>query len=169
MKRIAKIAVLAVALLVLIGLVACDTEGGAETAESTQAAETEAITTDAQTEKTTAAEEKTTEAVTTTNETQEEETEVSTEAYTGPRKYFTLSFDDGITQDRRMMDIMRKYGVDCCTFNINTGLLGHCMVGLHGTAENPAGVSHQRFTKEEIDALVAALLEGVNTLVRIHH
>lgn len=147
MKRIAKIAIIVAALLAMIWLVACDASNGAETTAQSTASQTEA-----QTEETTAAAtENTTEVVTTTNETQEEETEVSTEAYTGPRKYFTLSFDDGITQDRRMMEIMRKYGVDCCTFNINTGVLGLNTIGLHGTAENPAGVSHQRFTKEEIE------------------
>lgn len=39
------------------------------------------------------------------------------------RKYVTLSFDDGVTQDKDLMNIIDKYGI-MCTFNINTGLLG---------------------------------------------
>ena len=147
MKRIVKIVTVAVALLALIWFVACDGAAPAETettasdTEETTAAETSAVTTE---------QIETTEAATTAEQTQEEETDVSTEVYTGPRKYFTLSFDDGITQDARMMEIMRSYDVYSCTFNINTGLVGQSMIGLHGTAENPAGVSHVRFTKDEI-------------------
>ena len=36
-------------------------------------------------------------------------------------KVVTLSYDDGVVQDIRLMEIMDKYGLKG-TFNINTGL-----------------------------------------------
>ena len=39
------------------------------------------------------------------------------------KKILTLSFDDGITQDERFIEILNKYGIKC-TFNINSSLLG---------------------------------------------
>ena len=38
-------------------------------------------------------------------------------------KIFTLSFDDGVTQDRRFIGLLKKYGLTC-TFNVNSALLG---------------------------------------------
>ena len=39
------------------------------------------------------------------------------------KKYLTMSFDDGTTQDARLAEFLRKYNLTA-TFNINTGLLG---------------------------------------------
>ncbi len=39
------------------------------------------------------------------------------------KKYFTLSFDDGLQQDKEMIELMRKYGIKG-TFNLNSGLFG---------------------------------------------
>ena len=39
----------------------------------------------------------------------------------GKMKAFTLSYDDGVVQDIRLIDIMNKYGLKG-TFNINAGL-----------------------------------------------
>ncbi|MBE6687054.1 MAG: hypothetical protein E7591_07460 [Ruminococcaceae bacterium] len=66
-----------------------------------------------------------------------------------PKKYFTLSLDDGITQDVRIMEILEKYGVDCCSFNINTGLLGVSWEWV-GEAVGIPGLPHIRFTEDEI-------------------
>lgn len=41
----------------------------------------------------------------------------------GKRKALTLSYDDGVVQDRRLVDLMRRYGIRG-TFNLNSGLLG---------------------------------------------
>lgn len=41
----------------------------------------------------------------------------------GKRKSLTLSYDDGVVQDRRLVDLMRRYGIRG-TFNLNSGLLG---------------------------------------------
>lgn len=39
------------------------------------------------------------------------------------KKILTLSFDDGITQDERFINLLNKYGLKC-TFNLNSELLG---------------------------------------------
>lgn len=68
-----------------------------------------------------------------------------------PKKYITIRMDDGITQDARMMEIMRKYGVDCCTFYINTGLFGSnwAWVGQHFGRPD---VTHIRYTRAELES-----------------
>ena len=66
-----------------------------------------------------------------------------------PKKYFTLSFDDGITQDLKIMEICRRYGFYGCTFNINTGLCGANWDWV-GEAIGDPTVTHQRFTKKEL-------------------
>jgi len=40
----------------------------------------------------------------------------------GKMKAFTLSYDDGVTSDVRLVEMMRKYGIKG-TFNLNTGLM----------------------------------------------
>lgn len=42
----------------------------------------------------------------------------------GKSKAFTLSYDDGVVQDRRLAELFRNYGLKC-TFNLGSGLLGH--------------------------------------------
>lgn len=39
----------------------------------------------------------------------------------GKQKVFTLSYDDGVTQDRRLVEIFNKYGLKG-TFNLNSGI-----------------------------------------------
>ena len=39
------------------------------------------------------------------------------------RKFFTLSYDDGVEQDKRLIELIKKYGLSC-TFNINSGFFG---------------------------------------------
>lgn len=43
--------------------------------------------------------------------------------FDGKLKALTFSFDDGITQDQRLIEIFNKYDLKC-TFNINSELLG---------------------------------------------
>ena len=38
-------------------------------------------------------------------------------------KYVTFSFDDGVTQDKRLVELLDKYGLKA-TFNLNSSLLG---------------------------------------------
>ncbi len=42
----------------------------------------------------------------------------------GKTKAFTLSYDDGVVQDRRLAALFRHYGLKC-TFNLGSALLGH--------------------------------------------
>ena len=37
------------------------------------------------------------------------------------QKAVTFSYDDGIEQDRRLVEIFNRYGMKC-TFNLNTGI-----------------------------------------------
>ena len=39
------------------------------------------------------------------------------------KKYFTLSYDDGVMQDKRLVEIFNRYNLKC-TFNINSGFFG---------------------------------------------
>lgn len=43
--------------------------------------------------------------------------------FCGKNKAVTFSYDDGVTQDKRLIKIFNKYGLKC-TFNINSGFLG---------------------------------------------
>ncbi|MBP5312475.1 MAG: polysaccharide deacetylase family protein [Clostridia bacterium] len=86
----------------------------------------------------------------------DEPTEVPTEAPPTPEptprppmKYFTMSFDDGITQDARIIEILKKYNMPC-TFNINTGLYGVRWDWV-ATAVGKPGLLHLRFTKAELE------------------
>lgn len=51
----------------------------------------------------------------------------------GLKKAFTMSYDDGVRQDRRLIEIMNKYKVKG-TFNINTGSLCDKNVNFNGTS-----------------------------------
>ena len=48
---------------------------------------------------------------------------MSNEKWNGKKKAFTLSFDDGIMQDARAIEILDKYGLKA-TFNLNSGRWG---------------------------------------------
>ena len=43
--------------------------------------------------------------------------------FNGKLKAVTFSYDDGVTQDKRLIEIFNKYGLKA-TFNLNSGLLG---------------------------------------------
>jgi peptidoglycan/xylan/chitin deacetylase (PgdA/CDA1 family) len=43
--------------------------------------------------------------------------------FNGKMKAITFSYDDGVFQDRRLVEIFNKYGLKC-TFNVNSGLFG---------------------------------------------
>ena len=74
-------------------------------------------------------------------------------------KVITFSFDDGITQDRRLVELFNRYGLKC-TFNINSGLLGKT-----GTAK--AGgqiVQHNKIEPEEVASLYSGHEVAVHTV-----
>ena len=49
--------------------------------------------------------------------------EIMQETWCGKKKAVTFSFDDGVTQDIRLIEILNRYGLKA-TFNINSELLG---------------------------------------------
>lgn len=61
------------------------------------------------------------------------------------KKILTFSFDDGITQDERFIEILNKYGIKC-TFNINSSLLG--MDGY--LLINGKKISHKKISPERV-------------------
>jgi hypothetical protein len=145
-----------IAALTALCMTACDPAAPADTTAEDTPAPTE--------EPTEAPTEEPTEEVTTMEETTAEVTteEVTTATPEGgedhgitrdgtPKKYITIRMDDGITQDARMMEIMRKYGVDCCTFYVNTGLYGANWAWV-GQAFNRPDVTHIRYTKAELES-----------------
>ncbi|MBQ4562839.1 MAG: polysaccharide deacetylase family protein [Clostridia bacterium] len=82
-----------------------------------------------------------------------------------PKKYFTLAFDDGITQDAKIMEILKKYDAEhSITFYINTGVLG---LETDLSSLGVYGVQHKRWTLEELCSGVYKGFDvGVHTL---HH
>lgn len=78
-----------------------------------------------------------------------------------PKKYFTLAFDDGVTQDARIIEILKKYNAEhSITFYINTGLLG---VESDLTSLGVYGVQHKRFNLNEL-SVYKGFDVGVHTL-----
>ena len=141
---------LTLVLCTLMALCACD---GGNVPEQTTPEVTEPITEAPTTEQPTT-EEPTTEEITT-----EEVTIVPNDGK--PKKFFTLSFDDGITQDLRLIEILKKYDVKCISFNINTGLYGANWAWV-GQAIGDPSVTHIRFTEEE---LKTGIYDGYEVLV----
>ena len=62
----------------------------------------------------------------------------------GLRKALTLSYDDGVEQDIRLMEILDRHGVRC-TFNLNSGCWAE-----EGTVY-PAGHIHRRMSKSQVE------------------
>lgn len=77
----------------------------------------------------------------------------------GKRKAVTFSFDDGVTQDRRLAELFNRYGMKC-TFNINSDLLGR--PGEVKVAGIP--VSHNKISPEEVASLYKGHEVAVHTL-----
>ena len=141
---------------VALCMVACDP---AKTDADTSADDPTDVSTEAPTD---APVEETTEEETTMEETTAAVTteEVTTETPEGgedhgivrdgtPKKYITIRMDDGTTQDERMMEIMRSYGVDCCTFYLNSGLFGANWTWV-GQNFNRPDVTHLRYTRRQL-------------------
>ena len=81
------------------------------------------------------------------------------------KKFFTLSFDDGVTQDRRLIEILKKYHFTACTFNLNTGLFGANWEWVGKNLGDPS-LTHIRMEAEEVKTLYRDYEVAVHTL---HH
>lgn len=65
--------------------------------------------------------------------------------FNGKMKAVTFSYDDGVTQDIRLIEILNKYNLKC-TFNINSGLLGINSTLIRENIE----VDHNKIKEEDI-------------------
>lgn len=79
--------------------------------------------------------------------------------WNGKKKAITLSFDDGVTQDRRLVALLNKYGLKA-TFNINSSLLG--IKG--GWEYNGKYVNHTKIYPDEMKDLYEGHEVAVHTL-----
>lgn len=79
--------------------------------------------------------------------------------WNGKNKAVTFSYDDGITQDKRLIELFNKYGLKC-TFNINSGLLGQ-----DGYLDREGErVTHIKVKPEEVRSLYAGHEIAAHTL-----
>jgi peptidoglycan/xylan/chitin deacetylase (PgdA/CDA1 family) len=79
--------------------------------------------------------------------------------WNGKNKAITFSFDDGVTQDRRLVEIFNKYGLKA-TFNINSELLGK-----EGTLMiNGQPIPHDKIDPSEVKTLYEGHEVAVHTL-----
>ena len=79
--------------------------------------------------------------------------------WNGRKKAVTFSFDDGVTQDIRLIEILNKYGLKG-TFNINSGLLG----GKQELERNGRIVSHNKIQPNQVKSLYAGHEIAVHTV-----
>lgn len=68
----------------------------------------------------------------------------------GKRKAFTVSYDDGITQDIRFIELLNRYKLKG-TFNLNSGLLGQS--GIITIGKKP--VSHNKVRPQDVKRIYA--------------
>ena len=74
-------------------------------------------------------------------------------------KYVTFSFDDGVTQDKRLIELLNKYGLKA-TFNLNSSLFG-----LKGGWEfNGKFLNHTKVLPTEVKGIYAGHEVAVHTL-----
>lgn len=77
----------------------------------------------------------------------------------GKKKAVTFSFDDGVRQDIRLVEILNKYGLKA-TFNLNSALLG-----LEGSLDrNGRTVRHDKVTPDEVRSIYRGHEIAVHTL-----
>lgn len=77
--------------------------------------------------------------------------------WNGKKKAVTFSFDDGVTQDIRLVEILNKYGLKG-TFNLNSGLLG-----LPNRLEH-LKVNHTKIKASEVKTVYAGHEVAVHSL-----
>lgn len=75
------------------------------------------------------------------------------------KKALTLSYDDGVTQDIRLIEIFNKYGIKA-TFNLNSGLLGKTGELLRSGVR----VNHTKINPKDIKSVYEGHEVAVHTL-----
>lgn len=74
-------------------------------------------------------------------------------------KAITFSFDDGVTQDKRLIEIFDKYGLKC-TFNLNSELLGKSV----NLIRNGVQINHNKVNFDEVNHIYKNHEIAVHTL-----
>ena len=77
----------------------------------------------------------------------------------GKRKAITFSYDDGITQDIRLIELLNKYGLKC-TFNLNSDLLGKKGILIR----NDQRIAHYKIYPEDVKYVYDGHEVAVHTL-----
>lgn len=80
--------------------------------------------------------------------------------FQGKNKAITFSYDDGVTQDRRLIEIFNRYGLKA-TFNINSGLLDRPDDSLMIDGKK---ISHAKVSAAEVQRLYQDHEVAVHTL-----
>lgn len=80
----------------------------------------------------------------------------------GKLKTVTFSYDDGITQDKRLIEIFNRYGLKA-TFNINSELLGLSGELMFGDKR----ISHNKVRPEEVKEIYRGHEIAVHTLTHV--
>ncbi len=78
--------------------------------------------------------------------------------WNGKKKAITFSFDDGVTQDKKLIEILNRYGLKA-TFNLNSGFFG----GKGELIRNGVSVRHDKIEREEISVVYAGHEIAVHT------
>lgn len=81
------------------------------------------------------------------------------EKWQGKNKALTFSFDDGVKQDERAIEILNKYGLKG-TFNLNSAYLG-CLNGLE---RNGVKIRHDKIRPADVKNVYAGHEVAVHTL-----
>ena len=79
----------------------------------------------------------------------------------GKLKAVTFSYDDGVSQDVRLIELLNKYNLKC-TFNLNSGLMGDCFID----NRNGRIITHYKIRQEDARAVYAGHEIAAHT---IHH
>ena len=79
------------------------------------------------------------------------------------KKAITFSYDDGVTQDFRLIELLNKYGLKC-TFNLNSELLSQRGILIR----NGLRISHYKVHPEDVKDLYAGHEVAVHTLTHPH-
>ena len=79
--------------------------------------------------------------------------------WNGKNKAVTFSFDDGVTQDLRLIELLDKYGLKA-TFNLNPSLLGLTKE----VVRNERTVSHNKVDPYEVREIYKNHEVAVHTL-----
>lgn len=77
----------------------------------------------------------------------------------GKKKAVTFSYDDGVTQDIRLIELLNKYNLKC-TFNLNSDLLGQRGILIR----NGQKISHYKVHPEDVKYVYEGHEVAVHTL-----